>query len=44
MLIEKKGSHQNHQDITMKLKVIIHQAEEGGFWAEIPAILAACRT
>ena len=38
MLIEKKGSHQNHQDITMKLKVIIHQAEEGGFWAEIPAI------
>ncbi len=22
----------------MKLKVIIHQAEEGGFWAEIPAI------
>ncbi|MCI0696263.1 type II toxin-antitoxin system HicB family antitoxin [candidate division KSB1 bacterium] len=23
----------------MKLKVIIHQAEEGGFWAEVPAIL-----
>jgi len=22
----------------MKLKVIIHQAEEGGFWAEVPAI------
>ncbi len=22
----------------MKLKTIIHQAEEGGFWAEIPAI------
>jgi predicted RNase H-like HicB family nuclease len=22
----------------MKLKVIIHQAEEGGFWAEIPAL------
>jgi len=22
----------------MKLKVIIHKAEEGGFWAEIPAI------
>lgn len=22
----------------MKLKVIIHQAEEGGYWAEIPAI------
>lgn len=23
----------------MKLKVIIHEAEEGGFWAEVPAIL-----
>jgi predicted RNase H-like HicB family nuclease len=23
---------------TMKLKVIIHEAEEGGFWAEAPAI------
>ncbi len=22
----------------MKLKAIIHDAEEGGFWAEIPAI------
>jgi predicted RNase H-like HicB family nuclease len=22
----------------MKLKAIIHKAEEGGFWAEIPAI------
>jgi predicted RNase H-like HicB family nuclease len=22
----------------MKLKVIIHPAEEGGFWAEVPAI------
>ena len=22
----------------MKVKVVIHQAEEGGFWAEIPAI------
>ena len=22
----------------MKLKAIIHEAEEGGFWAEIPAI------
>jgi predicted RNase H-like HicB family nuclease len=23
----------------MKLKVIIHEAEEGGYWAEVPAIL-----
>ena len=22
----------------MKLKVVIHTAEEGGFWAEVPAI------
>jgi predicted RNase H-like HicB family nuclease len=22
----------------MKLKVVIHDAEEGGYWAEIPAI------
>jgi predicted RNase H-like HicB family nuclease len=22
----------------MKIKVIVHSAEEGGFWAEVPAI------
>ena len=22
----------------MKLKVVVHNAEEGGFWAEVPAI------
>ncbi len=22
----------------MKIKIIIHEAEEGGFWAEVPAI------
>lgn len=22
----------------MRLKVVIHEAEEGGFWAEVPAI------
>ncbi|MDA1068977.1 MAG: type II toxin-antitoxin system HicB family antitoxin [Verrucomicrobia bacterium] len=22
----------------MKLKVIVHKAEEGGYWAEVPAI------
>jgi predicted RNase H-like HicB family nuclease len=22
----------------MKLKIIVHKAEEGGYWAEIPAI------
>jgi predicted RNase H-like HicB family nuclease len=24
--------------MAMKLKTIIHKAEEGGYWAEIPAI------
>ena len=23
----------------MKLKVVVHEAEEGGFWAEIPSIM-----
>lgn len=23
---------------TMKLRVIVHEAEEGGYWAEVPAI------
>jgi predicted RNase H-like HicB family nuclease len=27
----------------MKLKVVIHKAEEGGYWAEVPAILG-CAT
>ena len=27
----------------MKLKVIIHDAEEGGYWAEVPAI-TGCAT
>jgi len=22
----------------MKIKVIVHEAEEGGFWAEVPAV------
>jgi predicted RNase H-like HicB family nuclease len=27
----------------VKLKVIVHEAEEGGYWAEVPAILG-CAT
>lgn len=27
----------------MKLKIIIHEAEEGGYWAEVPA-LRGCAT
>lgn len=22
----------------MKIKIVVHQAEEGGYWAEVPAI------
>jgi predicted RNase H-like HicB family nuclease len=25
-------------EASMKIKVVIHEAEEGGFWAEVPAI------
>jgi predicted RNase H-like HicB family nuclease len=32
----------NEADI-MKLKVVVHEAEEGGYWAEVPA-LPACAT
>ena len=27
----------------MKLKAVVHEAEEGGFWAEVPSI-AGCAT
>ncbi|MDJ0581230.1 type II toxin-antitoxin system HicB family antitoxin [Crocosphaera sp.] len=27
----------------MKVKIIVHEAEEGGFWAEVPA-LPGCAT
>jgi len=25
-------------EIGMKIKIVVHEAEEGGFWAEVPAI------
>ena len=28
----------NREERTMKLKVVVHVAEEGGYWAEVPAI------
>lgn len=30
----------NHtpKGIIMKLKVVVHEAEEGGYWAEVPSI------
>ena len=27
----------------MKLKVVIHEAEEGGYWAEVPSVIG-CAT
>jgi predicted RNase H-like HicB family nuclease len=24
--------------MAMKIKVVVHEAEEGGYWAEVPAI------
>ncbi len=27
----------------MKIKVVVHEAEEGGYWAEVPALLG-CAT
>ena len=27
-----------HRENRMKIKVVVHEADEGGFWAEVPAI------
>jgi predicted RNase H-like HicB family nuclease len=37
------GIHHTSKVNSMKLKVIVHNAEEGGFWAEVPAI-PGCHT
>ena len=26
------------EDESMKIKVVVHEAEEGGYWAEVPSI------
>jgi Uncharacterized conserved protein len=26
------------KELNMKIKILVHEAEEGGFWAEVPAI------
>jgi predicted RNase H-like HicB family nuclease len=28
----------SHGSVDMKIKVVVHDAAEGGFWAEVPAI------
>jgi predicted RNase H-like HicB family nuclease len=30
-------------EMEMKIKIVVHEAEEGGFWAEVPA-LPGCAT
>ena len=37
------GCDRLKRKIIMKLKVVVHRAEEGGYWAEVPAILG-CET
>jgi predicted RNase H-like HicB family nuclease len=32
------GTEARRREIGMKIKVVVHDAEEGGFWAEVPAI------
>jgi predicted RNase H-like HicB family nuclease len=33
-----KSEQKKESGESMKLKVIVHEAEEGGYWAEVPAI------
>jgi predicted RNase H-like HicB family nuclease len=45
-MLSKHGNtilFQEEELTIMKLKVIIHPAEEGGYWAEVPALLG-CAT
>jgi predicted RNase H-like HicB family nuclease len=37
MVSAKKGKTL-HWGGSLKIKVIVHEAEEGGYWAEVPAI------
>lgn len=36
----RSGSYLRNSErgIRMKLRVVVHEAEEGGYWAEVPAI------
>lgn len=36
--IKRKNTLEKAKRSPLKIKVIIHQAEEGGFWAEVPAL------
>jgi len=34
----KKKANTEHCSKSIRVKVVIHDAEEGGFWAEVPAL------
>ena len=34
----RQSSLSSNQSEFMKIRVIVHKAEEGGFWAEVPSI------
>ncbi len=36
--LEDHDSTPLSEGTTMRIKVVIHPAEEGGFWAEVPAL------
>lgn len=36
--IYKLNAIAHNENFTMKIKAIIHSAEEGGYWAEVPAL------
>jgi predicted RNase H-like HicB family nuclease len=35
---QRRERRQGKKNRAMKVKVIIHEAEEGGYWAEVPSI------
>ena len=37
-MAEENSSGTWSRERDMKLKVVIHEADEGGFWAEVPSI------
>ena len=37
-LVRRAARTEYREERAMKLKVVVHEAEEGGFWAEVPAI------
>ena len=38
LVLRRKHSKTLPREADLKIKVVVHEAEEGGFWAEVPAI------